>query len=1080
MRVGRLLAAAFLVAGVVLAQISGGAFRGEVRDVSNAVVPRAKILIRSAENGMQTAAESNGEGLYVSPNLIPGSYRLSAVRTGFKTEVFGPVLLEVNQTVRIDFALQVGDISDSIEVKAAPEQLLASESAEISQVIGGKQVAEIPLNGRSWQQLITLSAGVNPGAPGESGSPNPVNVDGQRTKGNLFLVDGISVTSSAQGRSNDFNIPLDAVQEFSVQAGSYSAEYGDVAGGVINLQSKSGTNDWHGSLFEFFRNDATDAANFFSNATGQPRNPLQYNQFGGSTGGPIRRNKTFIFADYQGTVVHGSTPMVSSVPLSAQRTGDFSGLSPVPIYNPFGASYARTPFPNNTIPQSLIDPAAEKLSALLPLPNQFGAGGVPLPFNNYAVTRTATEDLNSFDIRVDHQFSQSNTAFVRYSFQNTNAVAPSLFGPPLGGTLEGAGTTLARNQNAAIGDVHQFGPALLNEIRIGMNRQNLSLTQQDAGQNLSAQFGIPGVNTSPQTAGLSTLYVAGLFSVGDGLLTPLQLATTDGNFSEKLTWVKGRQVVRVGFDYQYGMGSTGYLVYGRGFYTFLNLTTSSLAGTPGGNAFASFLTGAPYQVLRDEFPPGMVGLISHRSGFYAQDDIRLTPKLTVNIGARYDIMPYPREMHNRLSNFDPATGTMLIAGQNTSQTLVNTDYRDLAPRVGLAWTPGSDGKTVVRAGYGIGFVDPYGGAGILNSNQFNSPFYYVNNITLFPYSAPTYTLSGGLPALVIPPATAPTGNQRYIVPTDRNPYSQTWTVGIQRALNLSSMIEVAYVGTSGDRLLTADNINAAPPGKTAPTTRQPFGPALGEVRELSNTAYSIYHGLQTKFERRFSRGLYFLGSYTWSKSIDDQSNGTDNVTASGQYPQDPLNPGLDRGLSSFDRAQVFVANAVWEITFGRGAHGTGAGAVVKNVLGRWQLSGIFTAETGTPFSVLMNCADVNAEGNNCRPNRLGTGTLPSGAQTTAEWFSTAAFAIPSTPEYGNAGRNILRGPGATNLDFSLSKSISLGTAERRRLQFRAEFFNALNHTNFGLPQNSIDSPAFGTITSALPAREIQFGARLEF
>ena len=476
-RVRRLLAGGLLMAGMALAQISGGAFRGEVRDASNAVVPKAKIVIRSAENGMQAIAESNGEGLYVSPNLIPGSYRLSAVRTGFKTEVFGPVLLEVNQTVRIDFALEVGEVTESIEVKAAPEQLLAAESAEVSQVIGGKQVAEIPLNGRSWQQLITLSAGVNPGAPGESGSPNPVNVDGQRTKGNLFMVDGISVTSSAQGRGNDFNIPLDAVQEFSVQAGAYSAEYGDVAGGVINLQSKSGTNNWHGSLFEFFRNDATDAANFFSNATGQPKNPLQYNQFGGSAGGPVRRNKTFVFADYQGTVVHSSTPMVSSVPLNAQRTGDFSGLSPVPIYNPFGASYARTPFPNNMIPQSLIDPAAEKISALLPQPNQFGAGGLPLAFNNYAVTRASTEDLNSFDIRVDHQFSASNTAFARYSFQNTNAVVPSLFGPPLGGTLEGAGTTLARNQNTAIGDVHQFGPTLLNEIRIGVNRQNLSLNQ---------------------------------------------------------------------------------------------------------------------------------------------------------------------------------------------------------------------------------------------------------------------------------------------------------------------------------------------------------------------------------------------------------------------------------------------------------------------------------------------------------------------------------------------------------------------------------------------------------------------------
>src|SRR5580658_354023 len=348
----------FLVLSPAVAQISGGAFRGEVRDASNAVVPQASIVIRSSDNGMKVSAESNGDGLYTSPNLIPGTYILSAAKTGFKTEEFGPVVLQVNQIARVDFALTVGSQTESVQVEAAPTQLLSAESAEVSQVIGSQQVAEIPLNGRVWQQLIDLSAGVNPGAPGESGSPNPVNVNGQRTKANLYMADGLSVTSSSQGRGNGFDIPLDDIQEFSVQAGAYSAEFGDVAGGVINLQTKSGTNTWHGSLFEFMRNDVLDAANFFSNATGQPRSPLQYNQFGGSTGAPIRRNRTFFFSDYQGTVTHSSTPMVTTVPLNAQRTGDFSGLlsatgALIPVYNPFGASLARPPFPNNTIPASL-------------------------------------------------------------------------------------------------------------------------------------------------------------------------------------------------------------------------------------------------------------------------------------------------------------------------------------------------------------------------------------------------------------------------------------------------------------------------------------------------------------------------------------------------------------------------------------------------------------------------------------------------------------------------------------------------------------------------------------------------------
>lgn len=422
---------------------------------------------------------------------------------------------------------------------------------------------------------------------------------------------------------------------------------------------------------------------------------------------------------------------------------------------------------------------------------------------------------------------------------------------------------------------------------------------------------------------------------------------------------------------------------------------------------------------------------------------------------------------------------MLIAGQSTSERLVNTDYKDLAPRVGLAYSPADN--TVIRAGYGIGFVDPIGGAGVLNSNEFNIPFYYLSNITEFPYTAPTYTLSRALPGLVMPSPSAPSGNQRSIVPTGLNQYSQTWSLSIQRALSRSTMLEVAYVGTSGNRLLTAANINAAPPGTTNPVSRQPFGSLLGEIRELSNSAHSIYHGLQSKIEKRFSSGVYFLGSYTWSKSIDNQSNGTDNSAASGQYPQNPLNPSLDRGLSSFDRTHRFVGSVVWEVPFGRGlGEHSRLRQAIDAVMGGWQISGILLAETGTPFSAVMNCADINAQGNNCRPNRVASGALASGEPSLNEWFDTSAFSIPSPAAYGSAGRNILRDPGVTNIDLALSKTFSWANVETRRLHIRSDFFNALNHTNLGVPVNSIDSPAFGTITSALPGREIQLGARLEF
>lgn len=1060
---------------------TGGVFRGEVRDSSNALVDKARILLRSTDTGVETIAESSSEGLYVTPSLIPGKYILTASREGFASTIFGPVTLQVNQIVRVDFSLRVGAVSESIRVPATASQLTSSESAEISQVIELKVISQVPLNGRQWQQLILLSPGVNPGSPGETGSPNSINVAGQRSKANFFSADGISTTSSAQGRTNGFNIPLEAVSEFSVQSGAYSAEYGNVAGGVINIQTKSGTNQWHGALFEFLRNDKFDATNFFSNATNQPKNTLRYNQFGGALGGPIRRDKTFIFGDYQGTISRTGIPMISSVPLAAYRAGDFSELrnsqgSLIPIYDPFGSSLARTPFPGNRIPDNRINSAARQITALLPQPNQLDSAGKPLPFNNFAVTRSIANDSHSFDLRVDHQFSSRSTAFVRYSYQQADTITPSIFGLPLGGSISLAGTSQSRAQNVGIGHIFQFTPAVINELRIGVNRPTSSLLQEDFGQNLSEQFGIPGINTSPETSGLSTMAVAGLFNVGGAILTPLKIASTAWNFNEKLIWLKGRNTIRFGFDYQDELGSNGYLVFGRGFYTFHSLTTSTAIGTPGGDAFASFLTGAPLQVSRDRFPPGMVGLSSWRLGIYVQDDIKVNSRFTLNLGSRYDIMPYARERYNRLSNFDPASRTMLLAGRDTDVRLRKTDYGNVAPRIGMAFSLNRQRTAVIRAGYGVSFVDPIGGASVLNSTQFNIPFYFRDNIDQFPFFAPQYTLTSQLPELTIPSPSSPRGDQRYLAPEDRNQYSQTWSIELQRAFTPNLFAGVAYVGTSGSRLLMTSNLNAAPPGATDRTTRRPFGSQIGEVRAFLNGAHSTYHGLQAKLQQRFAHSIYFLASYSWSKSLDNQSTGTDDSAASGQSPQNPRNFGLDRGLSSFDRAHRFVGTAVWEVPFKLPPQIRSR--ATEAILSGWQISGIFTANTGAPFSVLMNCATINADGNNCRPNRVSDGTLQSHERTVDHWFDKRAFSIPGQPAYGTAGRNILRGPGSINIDLMFGKSFQF--AETKRVQIRSEFFNIVNHTNFGLPIHAMESPAIGTITSAAPARVIQFGMRLEF
>ncbi|WP_321474699.1 TonB-dependent receptor [uncultured Paludibaculum sp.] len=1056
-----------------LAQTSGGIFRGEIRDVSGGGVAQVRIRIQCIDSGAESLAESSSEGIYSSSDLIPGVYQLSVSHPGFRSMTIGPVTLQVNQAVRVDFPLTVGDQADSVSVTADATQLVASESAEIAQVITHRQVAGIPLNGRHWQQLITLSAGVNPGSPGETGSPNAVNVNGQRTKANLFLVDGVSTTSSMQGRGNNFNIPLEAVREFSVQSGAYSAEYGNVAGGVVNVQSKSGTKDWHGSAFEFFRNDKLDAANFFSNATGQKKNSLRYNEFGGSLGGPLRRDRTFVFADYQGTIAANAAPMVTTVRPSAQRRGDFSALKDgrgvqIPIYDPFGPSLARTPFPGNVIPETVLDPAAVKISSLLPQPNQFGADGAPLAFNNYAVTRAADSDFKAFDVRLDHQFTPGSSAFARHSFQNTKAVVPSIFGLPLGGTIAGAGTTRARNQSTAIGHNYQITPMLINEFRAGLNRQTTALRQEDYGRNLADEFGIPGVNRSSDTSGLPAITVSGVFGAGGSILTPLQVAATNWNWSDKLLWIGGRHTLRFGVDGQHEMGSSGLRVFGRGWYTFLNLSTSTAAGPPGGDAFASFMLGAPYQILRDDYPPGLAGLSSTHTGLFAQDDFKVTPRLSLNLGLRYEIMPYAAERYDRLSNFDPATRTMLLAGKTTGRRLRATDYKNFAPRIGLAYSPFSD--AVIRAGYGIGFIDPVGAAGILNSPQFNIPFYFRDNITQFPFLPPGRRLGSELPPLTVPSPDQPTGDQRYLVPGDRNQYSQTWSLSLQKAWTKALLLELAYVGTSGSRLLMTSNINAAPPGATNPVARRPFGSALGEIRAFSNGAHSTYHGMQARVEQHLSHGLYFLGAYTWSKSIDNQSTGTDDSAAGGQSPQNPANYSLDRAPSNFDRTHRMVVSLVWTLPF----------AARHPVWGGWQVSGVTDAQTGAPFSVLMPCASINAEGNNCRPNVLRDPALSGDQRTLARWFDPSAFAIPSPAAYGNSGRNLLRAPGSFNCDVAIAKSLPWGPSDQRRIRLRGEFFNVFNHANFGVPVHTVDSPAVGTISSAAPGRVIQLSARVEF
>jgi len=1091
-RLGRLVVI-FAGATALHAQVGGGTFTGEVRDTSGAVVPAANISITSVATGVVTTYKTSNEGVYFSPALIPGNYTISAEKEGFKKQIFGPVRVDVAQTVRVDLVLMVGALNQTMEVKATGAQVLQTESGDISQVIGSQAISQLPLNGRSYLQLAYSNSSVTPPSPGATGSENSFHVQGQRAPGNLFIVDGVSTTPSVPGRGNSLTVPLEAVQEFSLQMNSYSAEYGNVIGGVFNVQMKSGTNNWHGSAFEFLRNDKFDARNFFSNKLNLPKNTLRYNQFGGSVGGPIKRDKSFFFADYEGTRTRTGAPILTSVPTGAMRGGDFSNYrdaagAVIPIFDPTsdvsgagpGAPALRSQYSGNVIPPSKINPAAAAMLVAMPLPNQFDAFGNPLSFNNFARNTAASDVADSADGRYDYNFSTGSTLFARYSYRRTQGVQPTTFGDPLQG---GGGLSNTTTHNIAVGHTYTFRPNLINQFRFGSSRLNAATLQAGYGKNTAQSFGIPNVNVSPATTGLPTIVIAGQTTFGDPIVRPLITNTTMWVLSDKLNWTFGRHTLRLGVDYTREAIDLTLLILSRGLFQFEPNMTSNRG--QGGSAWASFVSGYPTAVLRDT--PGHPLESFPRYGVYVQDDFKATSRLTLNLGLHYDLMPPSIEKNNRQANFNPVTRAMFIPGQGNpyGRRMKMTDYRNFAPRLGMAYALSSDRKTVVRAGYAIGFMDTQGSVGAANGAEFNPPFYVRNTTSQFPLGVPSYALTGTLPSLVIPDIDRPSGDLRYLPVRDRNPYSQTWNFGIQRSITDTLFSEVAYVGSRGVKLLAPVNINQGPPAPAAAgsaTARRPFGPAIGEIRAVQYAGSSSYNGLVVKTEKRFSQGLLFLGSYAWSKSLDNQSTGLDNSSAVGNQAQDPNNLRAEWGHSTFDVPHRLVFSAVWEIPYGRGRRfGADAARLLDWAIGGWQLSGIYTAQSGTWLTATMLFSDINADtGANVRPDAIGPANLPKEHRTLSRWFDTAVFVKPSTNRYGNAGRNTIQGPGLQGTDIGISKSFKWGADAAKRIQFRAEMFNSLNHTNPGNPVNAINSPAFGAINSAGSARVIQFGLRFEF
>lgn len=1079
-------------------QAVSGTLLGSVVDPSGSAVPQATVTVVNVETGLTRTVSSDAAGDYNVPNLPPGLYTVSAEQRGFKKAVLTGIRVSVDQKTRVDLKLQVGEVTESVQVEANVS-LVQTESSELGVTVGGSQIRELPLNGRNFVQLTRLIPGVQRGIPGANidgaGSlawraSASFAANGLRTRDNNFLLDGVDNNETWLNSVVIFP-NVDALEEFKVQTSTYSAEFGRSSGGVVNLQIKSGSNEFHGSLFEFVRNDKFDANDLFNNKFGRPRPKFRQNQFGGTFGGRIIRDRTFFFMDYQGWRRREGQTYLSNVPTLAMRQGDFSELNRV-IYDPL----AQTPFPNNRIPASRFDPAAKNIiDQLYPEPNTPGQrAATGQIINNFLYNPVLTRMDDQFDVKIDEKIHSKNHFFGRYSFERTERFLPATLPHGDAGATFGAGTGLIRAQGLALNDTHVFSPRWLNEFRFGFSRIAIKVTSIDAGTNLAQKVGIPGVNISDISTAMSqiTFTPGDIRNLGANSNQPLFTFLDTFQWYDNVTHSRGSHTMKMGFNLTRRRRNILNVDQPLGNFNFQAPITSNCGGIASGCTInpntgftvATFLLGYPTTISR-QLMLGIYGERRPEYGAYFQDDWRVTRNLTVNLGIRWDLfVPYV-EHHDRQSNFDAGSGRFIVAGPNAvysdgrnfGRKLQVTPMKDFAPRVGFAYNAFGNGKLVVRGGYGIFWNTPL--TGTSSSKAINPPFLLAQALSTT--LVPSLRLRDGIPAPPPLDLNRPAqGSTRSIFDPDfRDGYAQQWNLNIQHQLGRDYMLEVGYVGSHGSQLVIKQDINQAPPrvGVTNIDVNRPFiriAPLVRSLSQVQSRGWSTHNALQAKFSRRFASGISFLNSYTFGKTLDIVSD-TEGATLNA------YDFNYDRGLSAFDVKHNFTSSVIYELPFGKGKPFlSGLSGAAEKLIGGWQLNGIILLRSGLPFTVTQQQGMLST-GTGNRPDRIGSGVLDN--PTPDRWFDLAAFrpTTDNTGTYGNSGRNILRAPGQAQFDLSLVKNTMIG--ERINLQYKLEAFNAFNHPQFAAPGATIGTANAGVITSLLfntPMRQLQMALKLSF
>ncbi|MFZ0061125.1 MAG: TonB-dependent receptor [Pyrinomonadaceae bacterium] len=1055
-----MLALLILLPVMVGAQTHRATVRGIITDPNQAVIPGASVEIYNTETLERRTVTSNSQGEYAVSALSPGSYTLSVRASGFDRPP-QQLVLQVNQELRLDVVMEVARVSDAtVDAVILPPANLKQDSASIGTVIENRHVSGLPLDGRNFYELSLLVPGAAPAAPGSAGSVRgdfAFNVNGAREDSNNFLLDGVY---NLDPKLNTFGVrpPVDAIREFEMLTSSYDASFGRNPGAQVNVVLKSGTNEFHGSLFEFHRNAALDARNVFAPAN-EPKPKYLRNQFGGSFGGPIIKDRTFIFGDYEGTRAREGITRITNVPTLAERQGDFSQTLFAPPINPFTGM----PFSGGVIDPLFIHPIGRDIAALYPLPNRNE------PFRNFVSSPTQRDDNDSFDVRLDHRVTQRADLTFRYSFGDRNLFEP-FTGPTLS-LVPGFGDTVKRrSQNAMTALTLVLTPNLVNETRAAFSRVAASVTQE--ASHLNSDLGLPTISPNPRDAGLSFISVTGLSPLGDEGNNPQNSVTNVYQLINTSSYSQGRHLIKFGGDIRFSQQNAFRDVESRGRLTFSPFAQIS------GNALADLLLGFPLltSVARVDNPQR---LRTQSYNAFFNDSLRLSSRLTLNAGLRYEFNSPPVDADDRANVYDLATRNLVRVGTNgVPRGGIESDTNNFAPRVGLAWTVGQDEKTVIRAGYGI-YYDQSALAPT-EALYFNSP-YFDNNI-FFSLPGLPLTLSDPFPTFFpFPLPDSALAIQRDL----RTAYMQHWNLNVQRELGRNSVLEVAYVGSKGTKLITARDINQPQPSVLPPGL--PFvprpDPRFDDINLLESRANSNYHSLQTRLQQRFSRGLAALVSYTFAKSIDDASNFFSSA-GDPNFPQNSYDVRAERGRSNFDVRHRLSISYSYDLPFGKGKRYVADNGWASTLLSGWQSFGVITWQSGRPFTVALlpeidnsgTGRSILGFGANDRPNLLGNPELTS--RSTDRWFNTAAFAFPTPGTFGNAGRNIIDGPGYQSVNASLVKNTHLN--ERFNLQFRAEVFNLFNHPNFNLPDNFLGSPTFGQISSARDPRHLQFGLKLLF